>query len=286
MSVRRLPELRRPAQVQGTTPELPEKALKSWNPRVRAAASGATITIFDVIGEDFFGEGVSPNRISAALRSIGDKPVTVQINSPGGLYDDGLAIYNLLRLHPAKVTTQVVGMAASAASVIAMAGDEIQVAKAGHLMIHNTQWVAIGDRHVMLEAAEAMATFDTTAVQLYADRSGLDPKVIARMMDEETFMSGEEAVELGFADALLGVDTTQDDTLSNRSALYRVEAALAAGRAMPRAERRKLLREITEDMPGAVSGNPTPGAGDQAVEEDDGFTSLRLAAARLSLVRP
>ena len=113
------------------------------------------ITIMDVIGEDFFG-GVSSRQISAALRRVGDNDVRVTVNSPGGNYFEGLAIYNLLREHPFKVTIEVVGMAASAASVIAMAGDEIRIAKAGFLMIHNVWTVAMGDKNEMREAADLM----------------------------------------------------------------------------------------------------------------------------------
>jgi HK97 family phage portal protein len=96
----------------------------------RRRRQASTITILEPIGVDFFGNGVTAKRIAAALRAIGNQPVTVMINSPGGDFFEGLAIYNLLREHPKAVTVQVIGIAASAASVIAMAGDDIQIGKA------------------------------------------------------------------------------------------------------------------------------------------------------------
>jgi ATP-dependent Clp protease, protease subunit len=275
MSLRQLPELHVPATNSRAACELPERAVQSFDSRIRAAAGDATITIFDVIGEDYFGDGVSPNRIGAALRSIGNQPVTVQINSPGGLFDDGLAIYNMLRMHPAEVTVQVIGMAASAASIIAMAGDKIEIARAGHMMVHNTQWMAIGDRHAMQFAHDAMAKFDDTLAALYVDRTGADRETVEAMMDAETFLTGPGAVEAGFADDLLSIDLTRDEAASNRGPLYKVEAALASGRKLPRAERRRLLNEIAASKPGAADDNAMPGAGD---------LGLGLALAKLKLI--
>lgn len=158
MSLRQLPAIQIPAIKAEIDFEIAPRALEAWTPM--AAAKGEdVISILEPIGETYDGRGVTVNRISAALRSIGDKPVTVQINSPGGNFFDGLAIYNLFRAHSRMVTVQIVGIAASAASVIAMAGDEIQIARAGMLMVHNAQWLAMGDRHAMQEAASIFAGF-------------------------------------------------------------------------------------------------------------------------------
>ena len=141
-----------------------------------------------------------PSRISAALRSIGKSDVVVTINSPGGDYFEGLAIYNLLREHPAKVTIKIVGIAASAASVIAMAGDDVQIARAGFVMIHNTWVVAMGDRHQLRDVADWLEPFDQMAVDIYAARSGLKAAELGKMLDRETWIGGADAVEKGFAD--------------------------------------------------------------------------------------
>src|SRR6185436_2438068 len=134
------------------------QALERWAPDLMAAAASeeSTISVLDPIGVDpWTGEGVTAKRIAAALRSIGaDKDVVVNINSPGGDLFEGMAIYNLLREHQGKVTVKVLGVAASAASIVAMAGDEIQIARAGFLMIHNTWVIAMGNRNDLREIAD------------------------------------------------------------------------------------------------------------------------------------
>lgn len=101
------------------------------------------ITMFDVIGEDWWtGGGVTAKKVAAQLRAIGDRPVEVQINSGGGDMFEGLAIYNVLREHPQAITIKVMGMAASAASVIAMAGDQVQIGAASFLMIQKQRVAA------------------------------------------------------------------------------------------------------------------------------------------------
>jgi ATP-dependent protease ClpP protease subunit len=283
MSLRALPELHCPDGVTGSV-HLTEKALQMYRtveaPRAAAADGADVITILDVIGYDWWtGEGVTAKRISAALRQIGDKPVTVLINSPGGDFFEGVTIYNLLRAHPSKVTVRILGIAASAASVIAMAGDEIQIAKLGFVMIHNTQWVAAGDRHVMYETGEIMKVFDATCAEMYSDRTGLEISEVEKMLDAETWLGGQGAVDKGFADEVADFDIAASDVSNSKPALYRLEAALASGKPLPRSERRRLIKEISEGMPSAAPSNVMPSADNDAIDR------LRLAAARLSLTR-
>jgi len=229
-----------------------QSALQRWQPEVQAAMSdeGATISIFDVIGQDYFGEGVTAKRIGAALRSIGDRPVTVYINSPGGDVFEGFAIYNLLREHRQEVTVKVVGLAASAASFIAMAGDEVQIGRAGFLMIHNAWVVAMGNRHDLREIADWLAPFDAAQTDIFAARTGLDPSGIATMLDKETWLSGSEAVDQGFADGFLPADevmTASDAEARPEARSVRAERKfdiLAAQSGIARSEARKLLRDI------------------------------------------
>jgi ATP-dependent protease ClpP protease subunit len=292
MTLRNLPELHRPENAKCSF-ALSEKAVQTWTPMqvsaaaVQAAAndSDATISILDVIGYDWWtGEGVTAKRVAAALRNIGEKPVTVQINSPGGDFFEGVTIYNMLRAHPAKVTVQILGVAASAASVIAMAGDEIEIAKLGFMMIHNTQWVAVGDRHVMQETHDIMEVFDTAVAEMFAEKTGDKVDVISKMLDSETWMAGQSVVDKGFADKVREFDIEQSARATNtKPALYRLEAALTSGRPLPRSERRKLLKEISDGMPSAAADDAMPGAGDNAA--DDGSAHLSLALARLKLAR-
>lgn len=242
----------------GLRSELAPAALDRWNSSVKSAADDAdnTISILDPIGEDWFGDGVTAKRISAALRNIGKKDVVVSINSPGGDYFEGLAIYNLLREHPAKVTVKIVGIAASAASVIAMAADEVQIARAGFIMIHNTWVVAVGDRHALRDVADWLEPFDVTATDIYAARTGLDEKEIGRMLDRETWIGGADAVDKGFADSLLSAD--EIESKANNSIASRQQAAthkfdtLLARANVPRSERRELLQALKGGMPGAT----------------------------------
>ncbi|TCD04269.1 Clp protease ClpP [Erythrobacteraceae bacterium CFH 75059] len=282
MSKRQLPELTRPDAPDGLDFSVHPQARAAFDPSVTAASrDDATISILSEIGENWDGTGVTPNRIRAALRSIGDRPVTVQINSPGGNFFDGLAIYNMLRAHPETVTVHVIGIAASAASIIAMSADDLRIAKAGLMMIHNTQWIAMGDRHTMAETFETMKVFDDLLAQLYADRTGISASEIGAMMDAETFMSGEDSVKNGFADQLLpGDNVTAARNMQDRPVAYRLEAALAKA-GMPRAERRSLLKEITEVMPSAASDPAMPSAG----ELDEGLARLRAASMRLRLCK-
>jgi ATP-dependent Clp protease protease subunit len=153
------------------------EAFDRWNAGVRAAGDiGANvITMYDVIGEDFWsGGGVTVKRVDAALRQIGNQDVEVHLNSPGGDMFEGIAIYNRLQEHPAKVTVKVMGLAASAASIIAMAGDDILIGPASFLMIHNCWVVAVGNRHDMADTAKWLEPFDLAMAGVYAERSGQD----------------------------------------------------------------------------------------------------------------
>ncbi|BEN40789.1 hypothetical protein SMKC049_25810 [Serratia marcescens] len=143
MTKKRLPVAPAGRPCAGVTCEPLPSALERWNGGLKAAASNDnSISVFDVIGQDYWGEGVTAKRIAGALRSMNGADVTVNINSPGGDMFEGLAIYNLLREYQGKVTVKVLGLAASAASIIAMAGDEIQIGRGAFLMIHNC-WVVV-----------------------------------------------------------------------------------------------------------------------------------------------
>lgn len=234
---------------------------------IRAVATGDNVvTIFDVIGEDFWtGGGVTAKKVSAQLRAIGDRPVEVQINSPGGDMFEGLAIYNVLREHPQEITIKVMGMAASAASIIAMAGDEIQIGAASFIMIHNAWVLAMGNRHDMRETADFLEPFDQAMVDVYAARTGQDTKDIAKWMDDETFMSGSTAIERGFADALLSADAMKVDEKAKAedratNDLRAMELQLVSA-GVTRSEARARIMKIKGTPGAAIEPAVTPGAG-------------------------
>lgn len=273
-------------QARGLRSELSPRALEKWNPAIQAAVESTsdTITIYGVIGEDWYGDGVTVNRIDAALRAIGERDVTVYINSPGGDMFEGIAIYNRLREHTHKVTTKVLGMAASAASIIYLAGSERQVASSAFLMIHNCWTVLAGNRHYLRDVADDMQEFDAAMADLYAETSGQAVADMAEMMDDETFIRGKRAVELGLATGLLSADEVAErDTEESRqnNALKAMDVALAKA-GMPRSERRELFASIKSSTPRAAGGsmqNAAPTDKQNAVAPD--LTASLSAATTL-----
>ncbi|MCX2201475.1 MULTISPECIES: head maturation protease, ClpP-related [Pantoea] len=259
--------------------DLPSSAMDRWNGSIKAAKSDDnSISVFDVIGADWYGDGVTASRIAAALRSIGGADVTVNINSPGGDMFEGLAIYNLLREYEGKVTVKVLGLAASAASIIAMAGDEVQIGRGAFLMIHNCWVYAMGNRHDLQQIAADMVPFDKAMNDIYGARTGLDAATIDAMMDAETYIGGSDAVEKGFADRLLAADEIADGDDSPAAALRKLDAMLAKTDA-PRSERRKLLKALTGGKPGAAATpEGMPGATDEINPENIAQLKNALAA--------
>lgn len=254
MSLRSLPEARTFKRPQNYQWDAPSDVLAKWAQMPVSAEqdSDTTISILDVIGEDYWsGTGVTANRISAALRSIGDRAITVRINSPGGDMFEGIAIYNILRTHPAKVTAEILGWAASAASIIAMAGDEIRMGPGSFMMVHNAWGVVIGNRHDMREAAHLFDQFDAALADIYAARTGMKRSEIEKLMDAETFMGASEALEYGFADGITddadpasGAAISASATMPSQIlAKRRIDAALAQ-QGISRTERRKMFNQI------------------------------------------
>lgn len=251
------------------------EARSRFNPDIQNAASDDnSISVFGEIGYDWWTDtNNTVDRISAALRSIGNRDVVVNINSPGGDFFEGLAIYNALKEHPYKVTVKVLGMAASAASIIAMAGDEVKVARAGFLMIHNTLVYGGGNRHTLRETADTLESFDKVLVDLYRARTDISTDEISAMLDAETWIGGSEAVDKGFADSLLDSDEVKEDKNTKASALRRLDNALARAN-MPRAERRELIKEFNATPSAAVDVTPS-------ADSDARMAMMRLRIASI-----
>ena len=278
MSLRQLPELQ--ARSHGRIQSfVSPSALSKWTPSIQAAESkDNSISILDVIGEDWWtGEGVTSKRIAGALRAIGERDVEVNINSPGGDMFEGVAIYNMLREHKGKVTVNVLGIAASAASVIAMAGDEIRIGRPSFLMIHNCWCVAAGNRHDFADMAEYMQPFDAAMADVYETRTGIAAKDVQTLMDKETWIGGSAAVEKGWADALLDDAAIQDGGSTKAASIRRVEAALRAS-GMPRSEAQKLLSEFKSSL--SDSAGTTGGLSDSAAQTV-AATSLQNLIAKM-----
>ncbi|AZR95106.1 peptidase [Bordetella trematum] len=252
MSIKSLPAAPGGRPCAAVSSYLAPRALERWDAGVRAAIESKedrSISVYDVIGYDWWtGEGVTAKRVASALRGMGAGPVTVNVNSPGGDMFEGLAIYNLLREHQGEVTIKVLGLAASAASIIAMAGDTVQIARAGFLMIHNCWVVAQGNRHDLREFAATMEPFDAAMADIYAARTGQEMDVVQRQMDGETWIGGSQAVEQGFADELLASDQVDKaNTKTSASAVRRVEAVMRAA-GLPRSEAQRLISDFKSSL--------------------------------------
>lgn len=247
MSLKQLPELH--AYSRGRIQSfVSPNAMARWSPTIKAAAGDSpdnVVSILDVIGEDWWaGDGVTSKRVAGALRAIGNRDVTVNLNSPGGDMFEGVAIYNQLREHAGRVTINILGLAASAASVIAMAGDEIRIGRPSFLMIHNCWCSAAGNRHDFADLSEQMAPFDAAMADVYQARTGVDLKHIQTLMDKESWIGGSAAVADGWADALLEDAAIKDAGGSAQAAsIRRIEAALRSS-GMPRSEAQRLLSDF------------------------------------------
>jgi ATP-dependent Clp protease protease subunit len=158
----------------------------------------AEILLYDEI-DPFWGVGAK--QFAEDLRDIGDvSDINVRINSPGGDVFEGLAIFNSLSRHKASVTVTVDGLAASIASIIAMAGDTVEMSANAMMMIHNPWTMAVGDADEMRKTAATLEKITDTLIPIYANRTGADAAIIAEWMNGETWFDAPEAVEGGFAD--------------------------------------------------------------------------------------
>ena len=152
--------------------------------------------------QSWFGDEVTPALFRDDLNA-GSGDITVWINSPGGDCNAAAQIYNMLRDYKGHVTVKIDGIAASAASVVAMAGDETLIAPTGMLMIHNPSTVAFGNKEAMQKAIELLDEVKESIINAYEEKSGLSRSKIARMMDEETWLNAKKAQSLGLVDGIL-----------------------------------------------------------------------------------
>ena len=175
---------------------------KFWN-WVRNEDGARTLYLDGAIAEEsWLGDEITPKQFKSELFS-GEGDITVWINSPGGDVFAASQIYNMLMDYKGSVTVKIDGIAASAASVIAMAGGEVLMSPVSMLMIHNPTTIAIGDTEEMEKAIAMLEEVKESIINAYELKSGLSRTRIAHLMDAETWMNANKAVELGFADGIL-----------------------------------------------------------------------------------
>lgn len=175
---------------------------KFWQIRAAAEEGAGELLLYGEISDStWWGDEVTPKQFREDLQALGDiKELRIYINSPGGDVFAGSAIYSILSRHSARKVVYVDGLAASAASFVAMAGNRIVMPRNAMMMIHNPWMLAIGDANTFRKLADDLDKIREAMLTAYQARTGLERERIIELLDAETWMTAEEAVELGFAD--------------------------------------------------------------------------------------
>ena len=166
--------------------------------------------------ESWWGDEVTPEAFKAELMD-GSGPIRVHINSPGGDVFAASKIYSMLMDYPYEVNVQIDSLAASAASVIAMAGTHVAMVPTGMMMIHNPMNIAFGDSDEMKKAIALLEEVKDSIINAYEIKTGLSRAKLSHLMDDETWMSAHKAKELGFCDEVLFADTAKPDGVADFS---------------------------------------------------------------------
>lgn len=183
----------------------------------KAKGKRGEIYIYEAIGEGWYG-GITAKSFSESLKELGNvSALDIYINSPGGSVFDGIAIYNQIRRFSGERIVHVDGIAASIASVIAMAGDEVRIADNGMLMIHDPWSVAFGTADEMRKVADSLDKVRDTILDTYVAKTGGDRAVISDLMSAETWMLADEAIERGFASKKYEAAKAEGDAASAAS---------------------------------------------------------------------
>ena len=171
---------------------------------------GRTLYLDGAIAEEtWYGDEVTPKQFKTELLS-GSGDITVWINSPGGDVFAASQIYNMLMDYKGKVTVKIDGLAASAASVIAMAGGEVLISPVAMLMIHNPMTIAFGDSEEMSKAIAMLSEVKESIINAYELKTGLSRAKLGHLMDAESWFNAKKAVELGFADSIMFSEKNED----------------------------------------------------------------------------
>lgn len=209
-------------QAQKSERESPAAARRFWNWARDETTEERTLYLNGVISDEtWWGDEVTPKLFKDELLA-GSGNITVWINSPGGDVFAAAQIYNMLMDYTGKITVKIDGLAASAASVIAMAGGDVYMSPVSMLMIHNPSTIAVGDSEEMLRAKALLDEVKESIINAYELKCGLSRTKLAHLMDAETWMNANKAIELGFADKIMfaeGETTAADSLIFSRMAV-------------------------------------------------------------------
>ena len=172
---------------------------KFWNIKAMADNSSTELFVYGDIADSVYWDEVGAKEFVADLSKVTSNDITVRINSGGGSVFAGFAMYNSLKQHKASITVRVDGLAGSAASIVAMAGDKIIMPLGSMMFIHNSWTVTAGNSGELKEHAEMLSKIDTTMLEVYKAKTGLDEATIKDLMDKDSWLTATDAKNLGFA---------------------------------------------------------------------------------------
>jgi ATP-dependent Clp endopeptidase proteolytic subunit ClpP len=257
----------------------PQDSPRDWYQMKAPVADGpAEVLIYDEIGW----YGITATNFANDLKAIDADAITVRLNSPGGDVYDGIAILNALRGHKAKITTVIDGLAASAASFIAMAGDEIVMNRNSELMIHDAWGVSIGNAADLAKAAADLDRISDNIASIYAERAGGTVEEWRLIMRAETWYSAQEAVDVGLADR---VDAKAEEPAPDEKAAARFDISVfnyAGRRAAPAPLR---PTNGTESGPGSPAASTTPAGPAGSTQEGGLPVALTLTDEQETSIR-
>lgn len=193
--------------------------------------------VYDYLGY----ESINPKAIKQALNEANGSDVELEINSPGGYVDAGSEIYTALKEYPGRVIAKITGQACSAASWIALAADCVEMSPTAQMMIHRASTISIGNSDDLSSALNALDSLDQSFVDLYSQKTGLDKQEVYKLMCNTTWMNAKQAVDKGFADAIMFQD-------SNQPALVNADGSLSVKPDMINKIKNLLHKKSTENV--------------------------------------
>lgn len=188
-----------------------------WN-LVKNDDKSAELMLYGDIAESFWGDAISAKEVTEYLADLDVENIDVYINSNGGAVDTAIAINNALRRHKAKVTVNIDGIAASAATLITCAGDIVRMPKNALFMIHNPSTIAMGDSEEMRKQADVLEKYKNSITETYLQKVNIDKEKLSELMDNETWLNAEEALEYGFIDEITentDIQVVENKVISN-----------------------------------------------------------------------
>lgn len=273
------------------------KTKKFWNwKKVKNQETEAEERILELSGtiaeDSWFDDDVTPQIFKDELNS-GTGDITVWINSPGGDCVAAAQIYNMLSNYKDRVTVKIDGIAASAASVIAMAGDTVLVSPVSMLMIHNPATMAWGDHAEMQKAMDMLSEVKESIINAYVLKTGLSRPKLSHLMDAETWMDANKAVELGFADDIMARAKTEpeegegDTDGEEKKSPSAHSSMLFSRRAADNALLNKVIAKYGEKKPKAGIGEQAriPAPGGKNEPETETGRSVDALMERLNLLK-